>query len=144
MSRSGVGIANDCVQKYDELKLGKKIKYIIYGLNPTFSQIIVLKEQAADPGLSPEEEYENFIAELPETDCRWAVYDFKYSTPDGERAKICFFSWSPDDAKVKSKMTYASSKDTLRRSLAGLGAEIQGTDFSEVAFETVLEKVGKR
>ena len=43
---------------------------------------------------------------------------------------------SPDDAKIKSKMLFASSKDALRRSLVGIAAEIQGTDFSEVAHES--------
>lgn len=41
-------------------------------------------------------------------------------------------------------MVYASSKDALRRSLTGIGAEIQGTDFSEVSHETVLEKFVKK
>lgn len=45
---------------------------------------------------------------------------------------------------LQSKMVYASSKDALRRSLNGIGAEVQGTDFSEVAYETVLEKVAKK
>jgi len=40
-------------------------------------------------------------------------------------------------------MVYASSKDALRRALTGIAAEIQGTDFSEVAHDTVLEKVSK-
>lgn len=38
-------------------------------------------------------------------------------------------------------MTYASSKEALRRSLSGVATEVQGTDFSEVAFESVLERV---
>jgi cofilin len=32
-------------------------------------------------------------------------------------------------------MLYASSKDALRRALVGIATEIQGTDFSEVAYE---------
>lgn len=32
-------------------------------------------------------------------------------------------------------MLFASSKDALRKSLVGIAAEIQGTDFSEVAYE---------
>jgi cofilin len=40
-------------------------------------------------------------------------------------------------------MVYSSSKDALRRALNGIHAEIQGTDFSEVSYETVLEKVSK-
>ena len=33
-------------------------------------------------------------------------------------------------------MLFASSKDALRRSLVGIAVEIQGTDFSEVAYES--------
>lgn len=40
-------------------------------------------------------------------------------------------------------MLYASSKDALRRTLVGIHVEIQGTDFSEVSHETVLEKASK-
>ena len=43
---------------------------------------------------------------------------------------------SPDDAKIKQKMLFASSKDALRRSLVGIASEIQGTDYSEVAYES--------
>ena len=43
---------------------------------------------------------------------------------------------SPDDSKVKQKMLFASSKDALRRSLVGIASEIQGTDYSEVAYES--------
>ena len=41
------------------------------------------------------DKYEDFIAELPDTDCRYAVYDFEYrkSSDDGIRNKICFISW---------------------------------------------------
>jgi hypothetical protein len=71
---------------------------------------------------------------------------------------------SPDTAKVKDKMLYASSKDALRKKLVGIAtgktisscisfnttlipffylSEIQATDFSEVAYESVLEKVSR-
>ncbi|KAJ6621790.1 Cofilin/tropomyosin-type actin-binding protein-domain-containing protein [Mycena sp. CBHHK59/15] len=61
----------------------------------------------------------------------------------GKRNKICFYSWAPDDAKIKHKMVFASSKDALRRSLVGIATEIQGTDFSEVAYEVVLDKASR-
>ena len=50
---------------------------------------------------------------------------------------------SPDTAKIKAKMLYASSKDALRKKLVGVATEIQATDLSEVAYDTVLDKVSK-
>ena len=40
-------------------------------------------------------------------------------------------------------MLYASSKDAIRKKLVGIGHEVQGTDFSEIDYESVLERVAK-
>lgn len=117
------------------MKLGKKFKFILYELNPSKTEIVV-KET------SNSADYDEFLGKLPENESLYAVYDFEYELPsEGKRSKIIFFAWSPDTAPIKSKMVYASSKDALRKSLNGVAADIQGTDFSEVSYETVLEKV---
>ncbi|KAH8921648.1 putative COF1-cofilin [Atractiella rhizophila] len=134
---SGVSVSSECQSIFQELKLGKKLKYIIYRLNDTNTEIVVEKSSA-------DADYDKFLEDLPETEPRYAVYDFEYEKGgDGKRNKLCFYSWSPDNAKIKSKMVYASSKDALRRSLQGVAAEIQGTDLSEVAYENVLDKVSR-
>ncbi|KAL7276332.1 cofilin [Rhizina undulata] len=140
MSRSGVGLSADCIPAFEELKLGKtkETKYIIYKLSDDKKNIVVDK-------ISNNGDYQQFLSDLPEDECRYAIYDFEYELTNGEgkRSKICFYAWSPDNASVRNKMVYASSKVALSRALVGIHAEIQGTDFSEVAFETVLERVSK-
>lgn len=110
----------------------------MYGLNDDKTKIVV-KETSTDS------DYDNFLEKLPENDCLYAIYDLEYeiSAGEGKRSKIVFFTWSPDTAPIRSKMVYASSKDSLRRALNGVSTDIQGTDFSEVAYETVLDKVSK-
>ncbi|KAJ7244967.1 actin depolymerizing factor [Mycena haematopus] len=136
-SSSGVAVNEQCIAEYQKLKLGKKIKYIIFGLNSSNTEIVVVKT-------SESQNYDEFIADLPEAECRWAVYDFEFEKEDGgKRSKLVFVAWGPDDAKIKAKMVFASSKDALRRSLDGIAVEIQGTDFSEVAYEAILEKASK-
>lgn len=39
---------------------------------------------------------------------------------------------SPDTAKVRSKMIYASSKDRFKRELDGIQIELQATDPTEM------------
>ncbi|KAK9460623.1 Cofilin/tropomyosin-type actin-binding protein-domain-containing protein [Lipomyces oligophaga] len=133
-----VALNNECQSAFQELKLGKSLKFIIFALNDKRTEIVVAEK-------SNSSSYDDFLAELPENDCRYAIYDFEYelSGGEGKRSKICFFTWSPDTAPVRSKMTYASSKDAIRRALTGIAAEIQGTDFSEVAYESVLDKVSR-
>ncbi|KAJ6012432.1 hypothetical protein N7522_002787 [Penicillium canescens] len=95
---------------------------------------------------SESEDHDAFIADLPETECRFAVKDFLYESDpaEGARNKILFITWTPDNAPIRSKMVFAASKDALRRSLNGIQAEVQGTEHSEVSYETILEKVTKR
>lgn len=133
-----VAVDDECVNVFNELKLGKKYKFIIFTLNDDNTKIVVSKA-------STETSYDQFIAELPETECRYAIYDFEYDLGGGEgkRSKITFITWSPDDAKVRSKMIYSSSRDALRRALNGVASDIQATDFSEVDYDTVLEKVSR-
>lgn len=135
---------------YKELKTRKKYRFIIYRLNADNTQIIVDRVLERPNGTatttnaaSAISDYESFISGLPEDDCRYAVYDFEWEKggSEGIRSKICFLFWAPEVAKVKQKMLYASSKDGLRRNLTGVATEIQGTDYAEVSYETVLEKV---
>ncbi|EFL37347.1 cofilin [Streptomyces griseoflavus Tu4000] len=137
-SLSGVTLNDACVETYQQLKLGKKLKYIIFHLNKENTEIAVEKS-------SDSVDYDNFLADLPEDECRWAVYDLEYEKEEGagKRNKLTFVSWAPDSAKMKQKMAYASSKDILRRALTGIAVEIQGTDFSEVAHENVLDKASR-
>ncbi|KJA20159.1 hypothetical protein HYPSUDRAFT_68743 [Hypholoma sublateritium FD-334 SS-4] len=131
---SGVGVNPDCLSAFQALKLKKEHKYIIFNLNKGFSEIVVEKT-------SSDGDYDTFLSDLPETECRWAIYDFEFEKEGaGKRNKIIFISWAPDDAKIKQKMVFASSRDGLKRSLTGVAVEIQGTDYSEVAYEAVLDK----
>jgi len=133
---SGVKVADDCVTTYQQLKLGKQFKYILFGLSKDLSEIVVDRTSDAPA-------HETFVADLPKDECRWAVYDFEFlkeGEGEGKRNKLCFISWSPDDAKIKDKMVFASSRETLRRRLDGIAFEVQGTDPSEISYETVLAK----
>ncbi|KAG1299936.1 hypothetical protein G6F66_000410 [Rhizopus arrhizus] len=117
---SGVRTNPECLQKYQELKLGKTLKL-------TKNQKIIT--------------YDEFLASLPENEPRYAVYDFDYEKSEGgQRNKIVFYSWNPDTSMIRHKMVYASSKISLRKQMDGVGIEIQGTDASEVDYESVLEK----
>lgn len=135
---SSVAVADESLEAFNDLKLGKKYKFIIFALNEKKTEIVVEET-------STEQDYDAFLEKFPENDCKYAIYDFEYDIGKGEgkRSKIVFFTWSPDTAPIKSKMVYASSKDALRRALNGISSDVQGTDFSEVAYDTVLEKVSK-
>jgi cofilin len=75
------------LDKYQALKLGKKHKYILFGLDKDNKEIIVQK-------CSESVDYDDFLNDLPETECKWAVYDFEFEKEDGgKRNKLVFYSW---------------------------------------------------
>ncbi|RHZ56983.1 hypothetical protein Glove_395g11 [Diversispora epigaea] len=129
---SGVKVHEDCLTKFKDLRAGK-FKYILFKISQDFEEIVTdttVKDTT----------YDEFVASLPEGEPRFAVYDFEYEKPgEGHRRKLIFYSWIPDTANVKSKMIYASSKEGFRKKLE-TSFEIQGTEPSEVSYETVLER----
>ncbi|PWO01403.1 hypothetical protein FA09DRAFT_327329 [Tilletiopsis washingtonensis] len=139
---SGVKVSSDCLAAYQQLKLGKSLRYILYGLSADKTEIVVLHTAPAQHDAAAD--YDAFLEKLPKDDCVWGVYDFEFTKGDeGKRNKICFISWAPDDAKIKAKMLAASSKDALRKALVGVAVEVQATDIDEVAYDAVLEKCSR-
>ena len=78
------------------------------------------------------------------------------------RNKIVFISWSPDEGtlvfvsraytvpgksankwRVKPKMTYASSKESLKNALNGIAAEVQANRDDEIEYATILKDISK-
>jgi len=132
---SGVGVNDEVVNKYQELKLGHTHLYVIFRMSDDLKEVIV--EKIGDKSKT----YEDFVKDLPPNDCRYAVYDFEYDAGEGTRNKILFVVWAPESSKIKAKMMYASTKDALRKKLVGIGCEIQATDLSEIDRDIVKERV---
>ncbi|KAI3320685.1 cofilin/tropomyosin-type actin-binding protein [Xylariaceae sp. AK1471] len=143
MSQSGATVSQECITAFNELKLSKKYKYIIFKLSDDNRQIVV--EEA-----SPDKDWENFRQKLVSATTksktgavtkgpRYAVYDFEYNLASGEglRNKITFIAWSPDDAGVMAKMIYASSKEALKRSLNGVATELQANDHDDIEHDVM-------
>ena len=78
---------------------------------------------------------------LPESDCRYAIYDFDFVTEENcQKSKIFFVAWSPSVSRIRAKMLYATSKERFRRELDGVHYEIQATDPSELDIELLRDR----
>ncbi|KAI9652402.1 MAG: cofilin [Alyxoria varia] len=140
MAQSGVSVTPDCITSFNDLKLGKSTKWIIYKIADDWKTIVVEET-------SKEADYESFREKLLSAKSkgkdgkesigpRYAVYDFEYDAPGGEGK-------SPDNASLMPKMMYSSSKDALKRSLNGLAADIQANDEDDIEYETIIGRVSK-
>ncbi|KAI0205624.1 cofilin [Astrocystis sublimbata] len=149
MSQSGATVSQECITAFNELKLAKKHKYIIFKLSDD-NREIVIEDASSDPDW--EVFREKLIKATSKTKTgavskgpRYAVYDFEYDLASGEgsRNKITFIAWSPDDAGVMPKMVYAASKEGLKRALNGVAIELQANDADDIEHSSVLKVVSK-
>jgi len=150
MSNSGISVHDDCIEKFNEMKLQKKIKWIVYKINDEGTQVIVdTSSESADW-----EPFREVLinAKAPNKNKvegkgpRYAVYDFNYDLANGEgqRTKLTFISWSPDDAATFPKMMYASTKESFKRAISGLsGDELQANDEADLEENEMLKTVSK-
>ncbi len=82
-----VSVSPECISKFNELKLGKSVKYIIYKLSDDYKEIVV-EDSSSDP------DWETFQSKLMNAKAghkgkvgkgpRYAVYDFQYELEGGE------------------------------------------------------------
>nr|GMC91083.1 actin-depolymerizing factor 10 [Ipomoea batatas] len=116
--------------KFMELKAKRCFRYIVFKIDEV-SQVVVVEKMG-----SHEENHVDFTNSLPADECRYAVFDYDFTTDENcQRSKIFFIAWSPETAKIRSKMVYASSKDRFRRELDGVQVELQATDASEMSLD---------
>ncbi|RYR66533.1 hypothetical protein Ahy_A03g012545 isoform C [Arachis hypogaea] len=127
---SGMAVEDECKFRFLELKAKRIYRYIVFKIDG--QQVVVEKLGGAG------DSYDDFMASLPADECRYAVYDFDFTTDENcQKSKIFFIAWSPDSSKVRMKMVYASSKDRFKRELDGIQVELQATDPSEMSLDIV-------
>ncbi|XP_074303556.1 actin-depolymerizing factor 2-like isoform X1 [Silene latifolia] len=132
---SGMAVHDDCKLNFLDLKAKRTYRFIVFKIEMEQKQVIVEKL-----GM-PADTYEDFTKALPADECRYAVFDFDFVTEENcQKSKIFFIAWSPDTAKVRSKMIYASSKDRFKRELDGIQVELQATDPTEMGLDVFKDR----
>jgi len=139
-STSGVGVGPDVMENFELLKTARKYRFVSYRITDDWTTIVT---DVTAPHDATYDDFLEYLRSLDNKTCRYLIYDFEWKLPDGAaRSKILFFVWCPDTASTKPKMLYASSKDAIRKKLQGI-VEIQANDFSEVDYESVMERASQ-
>ena len=125
--------------KFEEMKIRSAFKYLIFKISDDKKSIVLEETGKKDADFS------EFTTKLPDGDCRYAVLDVEINTKSGAMAnKLIFVAWSDDNASVKPKMLYASSKDALKKGLSGINEEYQATDRADLDLAEIKKKAGAR
>ena len=138
MSLSGVTVSDQVITAYNELKTKKASRFLILVIEN--EKEVVIGENCTDRAAS----WESFVAKLPSDAPCYAIFDYEWNTPDGKRDKILFISWNPDNAKIKQKMLYASTKGGVTQSLQGGYQEIAASDDGDLSVENLMIKLSMK
>ncbi|XP_006030778.2 cofilin-1-like [Alligator sinensis] len=150
---SGVAVSDGVIKVFNEMKvrkaspgpaeLSQRKKAVLFCLSEDQCAIVLEPGKEVLVGDAVPDPYAAFVALLPERDCRYALYDATYETCETKKEDLVFIFWAPENAPLKSKMIYASSKDAIKKKLTGIKHELQANSFEEVKDRcTLAEKLG--
>ncbi|XP_047266412.1 actin-depolymerizing factor-like [Capsicum annuum] len=88
-----------------------------------------------------QETHEDLANILPPNECRYAIFEYDFTTNENvQKSKIFFIAWSPETARVRSKMLHSSSKDRFMREFNGVQVELQAIDPTPVELKELKEQ----
>ncbi|XP_052057980.1 actophorin-like isoform X1 [Mytilus californianus] len=135
---SGVAVCDECVRVFFEIKRDHKWQYVIYKITDDLKSIVVEERGGKH------KTYQDFVNKLKEAEkkgqCRYGLFDVKFSCNDIHSEKLAFFLWSPDTATTRQKMVYSTSAKALKQRLNGLHIVIQCNDETDLALSHVFDK----
>ncbi|XP_053576017.1 cofilin-1 [Bombina bombina] len=152
---SGVKVCDDVIKTFNDMKvrkfctpeeIKKRKKAVLFCLSHDKKSIILEEGKellVGDCGTVVEDPYKHFVDMLPANDCRYALYDATYETKESKKEDLVFLFWAPEDAPLKSKMIYASSKDAIKKKFTGIKHEWQANHKEDIKDRSTLaEKLG--
>jgi len=81
-----MAVLDECKLKFLELKAKRNFRFIVFKIE---NYEVVVEKLG-----SPTETYEDFTASLPANECRYAVFDFDFTTNENcQKSKIFFIAW---------------------------------------------------
>lgn len=131
VSLSGIVVNPDCADIFNHIKTRSGYRFVTYKIDDAGKEVVL--DQIGERASS----YADFVASLPHSNCRYAVYDYER----GSLKKLVFVNWVPDNSYAKEKMMYSTTKEALKGSLDGIAAEMQATDVSDLDLDEMTEKI---
>ncbi|KAM9355596.1 cofilin-2 [Pholidichthys leucotaenia] len=152
---SGVQVKDEVIKVFNDMKVRKsstpeevkkRKKAVLFCLSDDQKNIIVEEGKqilVGDIGDTVEDPYTAFVKLLPPSDCRYALYDATYETKESKKEDLVFIFWAPENASLKSKMIYASSKDAIKKKFTGIKHEWQVNGLDDIKdIGQLAEKLG--
>ncbi|TMW62876.1 hypothetical protein Poli38472_005494 [Pythium oligandrum] len=99
--------SEEVTAEFKQLKMRRKHRFVLFRIEG--AQVVV------DGVGAPTSSFNDFLNALPDSECRYAVYDHEFITGDGRKSsKLFFVTWIPQNSHPGFKMAYTHAKSTIR------------------------------
>ena len=142
---SGVSPTDEAKKAYKKLSKGK-LQYLVFKIEKVDGLECIVTERSGASEASWEKneaKWEELCCSLPEEECRFVVFDFRWSQDDGRlRKSRCLITWMPEDTRMRRRMLYGATKAGFEDSLGGINSSFIAHDMEEMHYErsVVLKK----
>ena len=137
MVSCGIMPSDEQIKIYKELKVDKTHRCYALKLNAKRDGLEDLFIGDRDFKLT------DLCEKLPSNDCVYVIYDFDFETfenPPRPTSKLLLIFWCPDNAPIKVKAPFASSKNDLKASFDGIAKDIMASDTSILDHEELRKE----
>jgi len=120
---------------YEELKIRRKHRYILFKINDENTVVDVESVGARD------DTWADFKSKLPERDARYAVFDHEFMTDRGVKSnKLWLVVWIPVNCTPSKKMQYSAAKTRFQESSLPGCFECQAANLDELEVNLGFKK----
>jgi len=140
---SGVKLDEACKVKYDEVQKKHMHRFVTFHIKDD-KEIVVDQVGARDA------KFEQFVDAVKQKDgasedCRYAILDYEFTleaqgTEASQRDAILLIMYCPETARIKKKMIYSSSFDTVKRAFAGIKKAFNINEEGDLNEEFIKDK----
>ncbi|KAK5853816.1 hypothetical protein PBY51_014940 [Eleginops maclovinus] len=143
---SGVKVSDEVKQIFNEMKVVKndadekeRIRIVLLWIDGDIKVEKIYREK----DLEDLNDVFKFVKGLMRPDqSRYFLYDCHFETKDsGRKEELVFMMWAPDDAPMKSRMQYASSKNAMQRSVQGVKHCFEVHDIEDMDPDSFAERL---
>lgn len=144
MAMSGVKMDDACKVKYDEVQKKHLHRFVTFHIKDNKE----IQVDQVGPRSATFNDFLDAIKQKDESgaeDCRYAILDYEFTleaqgTEASARDAILLFMYCPENARIKKKMIYSSSYDTVKRAFNGIKKALNVNDESDLNEEFVKDK----
>ncbi|XP_023281535.1 cofilin-2-like [Seriola lalandi dorsalis] len=135
---SGVKVADQVKDLYNEMKVVKndadqmdRIRLVVFKIG---NGLIDMEKIFRQKEMEDTDVFKFFVGLLKPDECRYMLYDCHFETKESlKKEELVFVMWAPENAPVKEKMNYASSKESMRKILTGIKHQLQVNDLADLS-----------